>query len=80
MQDWLFHFCVLMQQTPPTRTHWVELFAHAARAVGGFQARAERRRANTRRTARTALLDIGRSPFRKPFQRSRMDSYKAKAA
>src|SRR5436309_5570483 len=80
MHDWPFHFCVVAQQTPPMTTHWLVPFAHAASADGGFQARAERMRANTSRAARTSLLDIGRSPFEKPFQQSGMDSHKARVA
>src|SRR5947209_18697704 len=80
MHDWPFHFCVLMQQTPPSRTHWVEPFAHEASAGGRFQTRAERTRAQARRVARTSLLDIGRSPFEKPLQQSGMDSHNARVA
>jgi hypothetical protein len=80
MQDWPFHFCVLAQQTPPRGTHWLVPFAQAASAGGGFQTRAERTRAKASRAARTSLLDIGRSPFEKPFQRSRMDSHKERVA
>jgi hypothetical protein len=58
MQDCPFHFCVLMQQTPPRRTHWFEPLVQEAEAFGGLQDKKVRVSRTIRRATRRTLFEI----------------------